>query len=123
MPSIERIERIAHERLPGVAAYLLQARGDSAPLEELLVEVEPNGEVPLHSHSVDATMIILDGAAEVLSEDHDLNGKQVSRGDVVLFEKDRRHGFKVSDSGLLFLSRNGGIVGKAGRPWDISFAQ
>ena len=102
---------------------MLQAHGGPARLEELLVEVEPNGEVPLHTHSVDATMIILDGAAKVLSEDHDLNGRQVSRGDVVFFEKDRMHGFKASDSGLLFLSRNGGIIGNAGGPWDISFAQ
>lgn len=123
MPGIARIERISHEGLPGVGAYVLQAHGGPARLEELLVEVEPNGEVPLHTHSVDATMIILDGAAKVLSEDHDLNGRQVSRGDVVFFEKDRMHGFKASDSGLLFLSRNGGIIGNAGGPWDISFAQ
>jgi quercetin dioxygenase-like cupin family protein len=123
MPGIARIERVSHEGLPGVGAYVLQAHGDSAHMEELLVEVEPNGEVPLHTHSVDATMIILNGAAKVLSEDHELAGRQVSRGDVVFFEKNRMHGFKASDSGLLFLSRNGGIVGKAGRPWDISFAQ
>jgi quercetin dioxygenase-like cupin family protein len=122
MPGIARIEKVSHEGLPGVGAYVLQAHGEPAHLEELLVEVEPNGEVPLHTHSVDATMIILDGTAKVLSEDHELNGKQVSRGDVVFFEKERMHGFKAAASGLLFLSRNGGIVGTPGAPWDISFA-
>jgi len=123
MAGIARIEKVSHEGLPGVGAYVLRAQGEPAHLEELLVEVEPYGEVPLHTHGVDATMIILDGTAKVLSEDHELNGKQVSRGDVVFFEKERKHGFKAAGSGLLFLSRNGGIVGGAGRGWDIAFSQ
>jgi len=121
MPGITRIDRVGHEKLPGVAVYLLEPQHTSTIAQEVLVELEPNGDIPLHSHTVDATMIILNGGATVLSEDGDLNGRRISRGDVVFFEKNRRHGFKALESGLLFLSRNGGIVGEPGRPWDIDF--
>ena len=121
MAGITRIEKIGHEQLPGVAVYMLERQNAAPPTQEVLVEVGRDGHIPLHSHTVDATMIILDGAATVLSEDLELNGRRVSRGDVVFFEKDRKHGFKASDTGLLFLSRNGGIVGNHGEAWDIDF--
>lgn len=121
MPGITRMEKVGHDKLPGVAVYMIEPDTTGPVTQEILVEVEPNGDIPLHTHTVDATMIILDGAATVLSEDGGLRGQSVSRGDVVCFEKNKRHGFKASGTGLLFLSRNGGIVGEPGRAWDIDF--
>ena len=65
MAGITRIEKIGHEQLPGVAVYMLERHNAARPIQFRFRS----------SHTVDATMIILDGAATVLSEDIDLNSR------------------------------------------------
>jgi hypothetical protein len=47
---------------------------------------------------------------------------QVSPGGQVPL-RNIRHGFKASPLGLLFVSRNGGIIDEGSRAWDIQFQQ
>jgi quercetin dioxygenase-like cupin family protein len=65
-------------------------------------------------------MFIVAGKARVLSAEQQLDGRMVSRGDAVFFEKNVAHGFEASEEGLVFVSRNGGIVDARGN-WDLNF--
>jgi quercetin dioxygenase-like cupin family protein len=121
MSRITHMKPFSHEGLPDVTAYALTANLQAGKAQDLLVQVNPGGQVPLHSHSVDATMFIVDGEAIVISDDESLNGQTVHRGDVVDFERNIRHGFKASPLGLLFVSRNGGIIDEGSNAWDIQF--
>lgn len=110
-----------HEGLVGVRIFPLTDGAQKGVPQEVLVDVSPGGLIPLHSHEVDATMIIVGGAGTVLSDDPQINGRSVEKCDVVFFEKRVMHGFRASDRGLLFISRNGGIVDEKPEQWDITF--
>ncbi len=88
--------------------------------QRFYVVVEPNGTVPLHTHSVDAVMTILDGSGFVLTQQG--RERHVTLGDVVTFKANEPHGFEVSADGLKFLSENGGIADEDPNNWDIAFA-
>ena len=96
---------VRQESLPGVK---LQYLSDDTLHEKVFVTLEPNGKIPLHTHSVDARMYIVAGGAKVLSTDK-YNGRHVGPGECVLFRKDLPHGFEAGPEGLIFLSCNGGI--------------
>lgn len=120
MPSIHSQEWVHNPNLPDVAICKLSEDVRVGQPQRVLVCVEPNGAVPLHTHSVDATMFIVSGAGWVLSEDP-TNGRPVKAGDRVFFEREAAHGFRASASGLTFVSENGGIVDDAPESWDIDF--
>lgn len=122
MPQISELSRLQHEDLEGVLVYLLTGPVASGSPQEVLVEVEPRMTIPLHKHSVSATMIIVGGSGVVLSGDHRLDGQKVERGKVVFFEREVLHGFRAGSDGLTFISRNGGIVAESGEEWDMEFA-
>lgn len=109
-----------HPKLPGVSIYPVAEtplqKGES---QQVLVVVEPDSVIPLHSHEVDASMFVVDGEAELLSDDPELDGQPVTTGTCVLFEKLVNHGFRVGSKGLKFLSTNGGIVDANGN-WDMA---
>lgn len=120
MGSVEQMDYVTNANLKDVRVFRL----GKAPLErgtpqEVLVEVAPNAEIPMHQHAVDAEMFIVAGSGTVLSIDSALNGVAVQRGAVVLFERRVAHGFKAGKDGLVFLSRNGGIVDSASAEWDL----
>lgn len=121
MSKITQMRKFTHSDLPGVVVFSLTPKPSFNEPQELLVELKGDGEIPLHSHSVDAEMYIVAGDATVLSDDGSLNGRNVKRGDVVHFERNIKHGFKASESGLVFVSRNGGIVDAGSNSWDIDF--
>jgi quercetin dioxygenase-like cupin family protein len=75
----------------------------------------------MHSHTVDARMFVVDGEAELLSDDPQLNGQTVRTGTCVFFERHVNHGFRAGKRGLKFVSENGGIV-SADQAWDIAVA-
>lgn len=102
---ISSLPIVRSETLPGVGLQYLE-NGPST--EKVLVTLEPNGKIPLHTHKVDARMYIVAGRASVLSTD-DYNGRQVGPGECVLFRKDLPHGFEAGPEGLTFLSCNDGI--------------
>lgn len=120
MPVITLSEPFTHATLPGVRIFSLSGSLSKGHEQEILVCAEPNTEIELHTHSVDAHMIITGGAAVVLSGDPETHGAHVTPGSCVFFEKHVPHGFKVSDQGLTFISKNGGIVGNNGK-WDIDY--
>lgn len=122
MGRITELQPVVHDSLPGVVVYPLDGDAEVGELQEVLVDVEPNGTIPLHRHQVDATMVILAGEGKVLSSDAQINGQLVGKGKVVFFERHVLHGFEAGPDGLLFISKNGGIVSSRGEPWDIEFA-
>lgn len=120
MPHINNSTQLRNDKFSGVTIYTLSARPKAGVPQEVLVEVAPNQSIPLHTHSVDARMIIVAGAGTVLSHDAS-NGQPVKVGDVVFFEADAPHGFAASETGLAFLSQNGGIVDTVTDAWDVKF--
>jgi quercetin dioxygenase-like cupin family protein len=121
MPAIEHLSSFQHDGLPGVRVFPVTASLAAGHPQEVLVEVDGDGTIPLHTHSVDAKMVIVAGSGCVLSAQSQLNGVPVRRGDVVRFEKDIAHGFEAGPDGLVFLSVNGGIVDSRSENWDIRF--
>ena len=121
MSSISRAEGVRHPAIPGVTIFPMSGPAQRGKPQDVLVCVEPMATIPLHSHESDAAMLIAAGSGQVLSDDQQSNGKEVSRGSCVFFEALGLHGFKAGPEGLTFVSRNGGIVGKDG-DWDIKFA-
>ncbi len=121
MPSVVTTEFYKHPKLDGVKIFPLDGkasrRGEN---QRVLVTLEPNVEIPLHSHSVNAEMFIVSGSGKVLSDDN-TNGTTVKTGAMVYFEADNRHGFRAERDGMSFISSNGGIVDFAPQHWDITF--
>jgi quercetin dioxygenase-like cupin family protein len=120
MATIKKMPRYAHDQLFGTSVLGFGGRASLGTPQEVVVVCEPYAVIQPHRHSVDAEMFVVAGEAEVLSSDIELNGKYVSCGDVVCFERDIDHGFKASAKGLVFISRNGGIVDEGG-DWDMMF--
>jgi quercetin dioxygenase-like cupin family protein len=122
MNKIHTLPMVYHSGLPGVSVLPLSGRARAGQPQEVLVVVEPNARIPLHRHTTHATMVIVAGSAEVLSESRELDGVPVERGSVVEFEADVAHGFQASACGLTFISKNGGIVDADEKHWDIAFS-
>ncbi|MEK7068899.1 MAG: hypothetical protein AAB947_00790 [Patescibacteria group bacterium] len=84
--------------------------------------MEPGAVIPLHTHNVDARMMIASGSGEVLSDDPATNGRKVGPGDCVFFERLGKHGFRALRIGMSFFSENGGIVDEEDdNNWDIEW--
>jgi len=115
---IYKTQPIIHPKLPGTSIYPL---GDQKLVQgkrqQVLVVMEPNAEIPLHTHRVDAMMDPVAGFAIVLSDNED-NGVLVQPGQRVEFAAHGPHGFRAGTEGFSFVSTNDGIVDAAGE-WDI----
>ncbi|MBT6761849.1 hypothetical protein HOA92_02315 [archaeon] len=119
---IRNLETITHQGLAGVVIRPMQSYDPKVEIgQDILVTVEANGIIPLHTHQCEARMYIVAGNAEVLSTDSKLHGKYVDPGVEVYFEANVAHGFAAGKNGLTFVSRNGGIVDKVQENWDIKF--
>jgi len=121
MPSVSTISSVVNPSLPGVRIIPVSGPLKAGAPQTVLVEVEPDGSVPLHSHTVDAEMIIVAGSGWVCSTDL-TNGRYVSPGYLVFFEADKPHGFLAGSEGLSFISVNGGIVDEDTDHWDFETA-
>jgi quercetin dioxygenase-like cupin family protein len=122
MPSVYRMEWMHNPALPGVAICRLSDHVRVGSPQRVLVRVEPQGQIPLHTHSVDAKMTILAGDGWIVSRDA-TDGRAVSPGVCVFYERDAPHGFRAGDAGLTFMSENGGIVDDDPESWDMEFRQ
>lgn len=120
MSRIGRMEVLKYEGLRGTEVFKMCAQLKAGTPQEVLVVCEPGAIIEEHTHAVDAEMFIVAGRGRVRSADRILNGKIVGPGDIVFFEKNVSHGFDALESGLSFVSRNGGIVDQHGT-WDIRF--
>ena len=119
MPSICPLAWMSHPKLPGVEICNLGEALRAGLPQRVLVRLEPRAEIPLHTHTVDAKMLIVAGDGFVLSRDA-TNGRAVTQGDGVFFERNAPHGFRAGDAGLTFITDNGGIVDERSDDWDIS---
>ena len=120
MGLIRNMARLQHSQLDGTDVYKMDDIAKTGVPQEVLVVCKPRAVINPHTHAVDAEMFIVGGSARVLSDDPSLNGQTVTAGEVVFFEKDVPHGFEALDSGLVFVSRNGGIVDEEAQ-WDMNF--
>jgi quercetin dioxygenase-like cupin family protein len=120
MSSIRQMSRLRHETLDGTEVFVMDSQAEAGVPQEVLVKCRPHATIERHTHSVDAEMFIVGGSARVLSSDPRIHGSVVTPGQVVFFEKNVPHGFEALDGGLVFVSRNGGIVDET-KPWDMHF--
>lgn len=126
MNIVSDMQSFSHPALPDVTIYAWEDVRNGQP-QEILVDVAPGGTVPMHTHTVDAKMIIVAGEADVLFDPRELdangqvlNRETVHQGDIVYFHAGMQHGFRASSQGLKFISVNGGIIDKEPNTWDIS---
>lgn len=124
---LESAKSTNYHAMPGVkiSSWSKPSRGEP---QKLFIEAEPGSEIPLHTHSVDAEMLVVDGQAELLFDqqqlsdlDIQLDRIQVGAGDRILFKANLSHGFKVGPKGLKFVSINDGIAAPEADQWDIDF--
>ena len=116
---ISSLKHLSHTSLPGVLVFPLDAEApERGKRQSVLVRAEAGVVIPLHTHDVDAEMIIVSGSAKVLSEDPNVAGQVVTPGTRVFFEARKPHGFEAGGAGLSFISVNGGIVDENG-DWDL----
>jgi quercetin dioxygenase-like cupin family protein len=87
-------------------------------VQVLKVEVEPGGEIPLHSHECAATMVITKGSARTLGKD----ARAVRTGDVVVKSPNEPHGFTDVSEQFQFISisDHSGILQKDS--WDLKYS-
>jgi quercetin dioxygenase-like cupin family protein len=107
--------------LPRVKIFPVNGELRAGFPQTVLVQIEPEGRIPLHSHTVAAEMVIVAGSGWVCSAD-DMNNRPVSPGCRVFFEADKPHGFHAGDEGLSFVSVNAGIVDDRPEQWDYDAA-
>ena len=81
MNVVSEMQRFTHPAMPDVTIFAWDDIHSNEP-QEILVDVSPDGEVPPHTHSVDARMIIVAGEAEVLFDE-----EQLARNGQVLNQK------------------------------------
>ena len=119
---------ITHPDIPGVVIYALSDLDD--PIQEVVVYVPPNGEVPLHVHDYcEAIMTILSGWSILMAPGSPFDGIRVERGKILKFPQGKPHGFLAGPEGVEFASRNRstsdsrkvGIV-QTDSTWDIRVA-
>jgi quercetin dioxygenase-like cupin family protein len=115
---ISKALSIIHPQLPGVSVFLVSGQAVRGRPQQVLVSIDPGAVIPLHQHDADASMFVLAGNARLITCDQ-LNGKEVSIGDVVEFARLHNHGFEAGPVGMSFLSTNGGIVDADGN-WDFT---
>lgn len=120
MPTITKSVPLKEQRISGVTVLPFGGVPITGEPQKVLVSVSANGQIPLHTHSVDAEMLIVFGEGVVLAVDS-TNGTVVRAGDRVFFERDMLHGFQAGPDGLGFVSVNGGVVDSVADRWDINF--
>lgn len=116
---ISRLAPITHPSLPGIHLFPMGARPVRGEPQMILVQMDGGSQIPLHTHTVSARMMIVAGSAIVRSSDLNIDGIKVDAGSVVDFHASIAHGFDADDEGMTFISENGGILGEG--DWDIAF--
>jgi quercetin dioxygenase-like cupin family protein len=102
---------------PGCTGTRVQKLADFEGVQVLKVDVEPGGEIPLHTHECAATMVVIKGKARTLGE----CSRAVAQGDVVVKIPNEPHGFSEVREPFSFISisDNAGILRQDG--WDITY--
>ena len=105
-------------QVPGCKrTFVRKLFGDNGQ-QVLHVEVEPGGEIPLHSHGCAASMFVLCGQARTLGHE----SRSVKPGDIVVKKPNEPHGFTdIRDSfSFISISADDGIV-HTDNKWDITY--
>jgi len=88
-------------------------------LQDILVEIDPGGAIPLNIHTVDTEIFIVAGNGWVCSAD-ELNRKSLSTGNRVLFQPgDPQQLLLAGNEGLSFISINGYLVSSVSEQWEF----
>ncbi len=105
--------------VPGCKSTTVQEIFSDGQVQIMKVRVSPGGEIPLHSHNVPATMIVLEGSAIALGK----KNKNVKKGDVVIKMANEAHGFTNVKKAFSFISISGekGIMRNQGKNWDMEY--
>lgn len=90
--------------------------------QQVLVVCAPHAQIRPHRHKHDASMFVVSGSAQVLASNPELNGRSVTTGDRVFFQREQDHGFQAGPEGMSFISTNGGVVDVNPANWDMQFA-
>lgn len=117
---ITKLKTTIHHALSGITVIPFTNAPARGTPQSVLVQMKPNTEIPLHTHTVDAKMYCVAGSATVLSSDSKDNGRKVQPGHLVEFNSNIAHGFLAGPQGFAFVSDNGGIVDVSGK-WDMAF--
>lgn len=86
--------------LPGCVKTTVQEIYTHNDLQILKVDVEHNGEVPMHTHKSNVTMLVLSGFAHVIGD----NNYVVQKGDIIKVKPEQPHGFTRVEQNLSFIS-------------------
>jgi quercetin dioxygenase-like cupin family protein len=102
---------------PGCNGTRVKKLHEEEGLQILRVDVEPGGEIPVHTHDCAATMVILEGTARAIGK----GDRIVKKGDVVVKTAKEPHGFSDIKEPFSFisLSTDDGIVRPDG--WNMRF--
>jgi quercetin dioxygenase-like cupin family protein len=86
-------------------------------VQVLKVQVEPGGEIPLHSHECAATMVITKGSARTIGKD----ARAVHAGDIVIKSRNEPHGFTdvIQHFEFISISDREGIM--RSDSWDLNY--
>jgi quercetin dioxygenase-like cupin family protein len=84
----------------------------------LKVDVAPGGEIPFHSHSCAATMLIIQGSAKVLGK----TMEYTKIGDVIKKAPNESHGFVDISEPFSFISISYGKGILQDSKWDMNFS-
>lgn len=105
--------------VPGCKGTTVQEIFSDGQVQVMKVDVEPNGEIPMHSHDTPATMIVVSGSAMALGK----ACKYVRKGDVVVKVANEAHGFTEITEPFSFISisHGQGIMHKSGQSWDMHY--
>src|SRR5688572_15047557 len=103
--------------VPGCKGTTVQQIFSGDGVQVLRVEVQPDGEIPLHQHNCAAKMVIVQGRARALGKVERIAAK----GDVIVKAANEPHGFTDVTEPFVFLSiSDGDGIVKPDR-WDMDF--
>ena len=105
------------EEVPGCVAVKAKHLVSEKSLQVLEVKVEKGGEIPMHSHSCAATMVVIEGSAKAIGH----NERSVKKGDVIIKKAQEPHGFTSITEPFVFISISDGEGIMHDHDWDIKY--
>jgi quercetin dioxygenase-like cupin family protein len=105
--------------VPGCSETFVETLCDDSDSHVLKVEVNPGGEIPLHSHECAATMVVLHGEALAVG----IHPRRVQKGDVIVKAPNEPHGFSEITAPFVFISiSDGDGIKRGSAEWDINYS-
>lgn len=103
--------------VPGCQGTNVRELLSQESLHVLYVEVEPGGEIPMHTHACAATMVVTQGQARGLGK----GDRLVTKGDVIVKAANEPHGFTEVRKPFAFISISDGAGIRKADGWDMQY--